>query len=127
MQRHCAGLRETRNLLLRAEELSIPLENMISPEHVRRICWNSPTGSVDQALSELGARPWQREIATPILELALLEKEPLEIAQKNLNANPNNQILLQKFIKSSQQSIRELNDEYKDMWTDPGIKVQLED
>jgi len=27
--------------------------------------------------------------------------EPLEIAQKNLNANPNNQILLQKFIMSS--------------------------
>jgi ribonuclease D len=54
---------------------------MISPEHVRRICWNSPTGSVDQALTELGARPWQREIAAPVLERALLEKEPLEIAQ----------------------------------------------
>jgi hypothetical protein len=26
---------------------------------------------------------WQREIATPILELALLEKEPLEIAQSD--------------------------------------------
>jgi ribonuclease D len=69
------------NLLLRAQELSVPLENMISPEHVRRICWNRPVGSVDQALTELGARPWQREIATPILELALLEEEPLEIAQ----------------------------------------------
>ncbi len=56
---------------------------MISPEHVRRICWNSPTGSVEQALAELGARLWQREIATPILELALLEKEPLEIAQSD--------------------------------------------
>jgi ribonuclease D len=69
------------NLLLRAQELSVPLENMISPEHVRRICWNRPVGSVDQALKELGARPWQREIATPVLELALLEQEPLEIAQ----------------------------------------------
>jgi ribonuclease D len=69
------------NLLLRAEELSLPLENMISPEHVRRICWNRPVGSVDQALTDLGARPWQREIAAPILELALLEEEPLEIPQ----------------------------------------------
>jgi ribonuclease D len=69
------------NLLLRAEELSLPLENMISPEHVRRICWNRPVGSVDQALTDLGARPWQREIAVPILELALLEEEPLEIPQ----------------------------------------------
>jgi ribonuclease D len=54
---------------------------MISPEHVRRICWSSPVGNVDQALTELGARPWQREIATQILESALLEKEPLEIPQ----------------------------------------------
>jgi ribonuclease D len=54
---------------------------MISPEHVRRICWNRPVGSVDQALTDLGARPWQREIAVPILELALLEEEPLEIPQ----------------------------------------------
>jgi ribonuclease D len=81
--RYAALTHARHNLLLRAEELSIPLENMISPEHVRRICWNSPTGSVDQALAELGARPWQREIATPILELALLEKEPLEIAQSD--------------------------------------------
>jgi ribonuclease D len=36
---------------------------------------------VDQALTELGARPWQREIATQILESALLEKEPLELPQ----------------------------------------------
>jgi ribonuclease D len=30
------------------------------------------------ALSELGARAWQSEIAAPILEAALLEREPLE-------------------------------------------------
>jgi ribonuclease D len=81
--RYAALTHARHNLSLRAEELSIPLENMISPEHVRRICWNSPTGSVEQALAELGARLWQREIATPILELALLEKEPLEIAQSD--------------------------------------------
>lgn len=54
---------------------------MISPEHVRRICWSRPVGIVDQALTDLGARPWQRELAAPILELALLEQEPLEIPQ----------------------------------------------
>ncbi len=51
---------------------------MISPEHVRRICWSDPTGKVGSALAELGARPWQIEIAAPILESALLEREPLE-------------------------------------------------
>jgi ribonuclease D len=79
--RYAALTHARHNLSLRAEELSIPLENMISPEHVRRICWSSPVGNVDQALTELGARPWQREIATQILESALLEKEPLELPQ----------------------------------------------
>ena len=75
--RYAALTHARHNLLLRAEELSIPLENMISPEHVRRICWNDPSGKVGSALAGLGARPWQIEIATPILESALLEREPL--------------------------------------------------
>lgn len=79
--RYAALTHARHNLSLRAKELSIPLENMISPEHVRRICWSSPVGHVDQALVELGARPWQREIAAPILESALLEKEPLEAVE----------------------------------------------
>ena len=76
--RYAALTHARHHLSLRAEELSVPLENMISPEHVRRICWNDPKGQVDQALTELGARPWQREIAASILEAALLEREPLE-------------------------------------------------
>lgn len=76
--RYAALTHARHHLSLRAEELSVPLENMISPEHVRRICWNDPKGEVDQALTELGARPWQREIAASILEAALLEREPLE-------------------------------------------------
>ena len=76
--RYAALTHARHNLLIRAQELSVPLENMISPEHVRRICWNNPSGAVDGALADLGARPWQREIASPILEAALLEREPLE-------------------------------------------------
>ena len=69
------------NLQVRAEELSIPLEKMISPELVRRICWPPPQESVLYALVALGARRWQAEIAAPILEQALTEREPLEIAE----------------------------------------------
>lgn len=70
------------NLQLRADELSIPLENMISPELVRRICWQPPLDTgVAAALIAMGARNWQSEIAAPILEAALLEKEALEIAE----------------------------------------------
>lgn len=66
---------------LRATELNIPLENLISPEAVRRICWNKPLGEVSPALAALGVRPWQIEIAAPLLEAALLEVEPLEILE----------------------------------------------
>ena len=66
---------------LRATELNIPLENLISPEAVRRICWNKPLGEVSTALAALGVRQWQIEIAAPLLEAALLEVEPLEIAE----------------------------------------------
>jgi ribonuclease D len=47
-----------------AEENQIPVENLITPEHVRRVCWKPPVGAtstlsvslVQSALSELGAR-----------------------------------------------------------------------
>jgi ribonuclease D len=74
------------NLQLRAEELSIPLENMISPELVRRICWQPPQSSVHEALIALGARRWQAEIASPILEQALTEREPLELPEPAIEA-----------------------------------------
>ena len=61
----------------KSAELAIPLENMITPEYVRRVCWMSPKGAVAQALATLGARTWQIEITAPILEAALLETEPL--------------------------------------------------
>ena len=64
-------------LLAKADELSIPLENMITPEYIRRICWNAPKGEVAHALATLGARSWQIEIAASILESALLETIPL--------------------------------------------------
>jgi ribonuclease D len=61
-----------------ANELVIPFENLITPEYVRRICWNSPKGKVEGALEELGARQWQIAVVAPILEAALLEVEALE-------------------------------------------------
>ena len=70
------------NLAAKAEELSIPLENLISPELVRRICWSPPlNSSVQEALQALGARRWQAEIAAPVLEAALLETVALELPE----------------------------------------------
>ena len=80
--RYAALTHAKENLLVRSQELALPLENLISPEYVRRICWSNPAGSVDAALSTLGARRWQIEIATPILEAALLETEPLVVQEQ---------------------------------------------
>ena len=70
-----------------AHELSIPAENLISPEVIRRICWAPPAGStttqntaaVAQSMAVLGARSWQVEIVAAPVAMALLEREPREI------------------------------------------------
>ncbi|WP_281964173.1 ribonuclease D [Serinicoccus marinus] len=84
-----------------SERLEIPVENLMTPDVVRRILWKPPaemgeesgdgdtSGSgygsrhgdgdaadaVDRAAAELGARPWQRQLVVPIL-LAALEAHP---------------------------------------------------
>ncbi|MDX3639707.1 HRDC domain-containing protein [Streptomyces sp. MB09-02B] len=54
-----------------AEQLAMPQENLITPDTVRRLCWEPP-GSLDAegvsaALAGYGARPWQVELVTPVL------------------------------------------------------------
>jgi len=70
-----------------AEENQMPVENLIAPEHVRRVCWKPPVGAtstlsvseVESALSELGARQWQIDLVAPSLAAALLEREPIPV------------------------------------------------
>ena len=57
-----------------AEELSLPVENLIAPDSVRRVMWQPPS-DVPGALTELGARPWQVELAAPLLTSASAEGE----------------------------------------------------
>ncbi|QLJ04296.1 ribonuclease D [Streptomyces sp. NEAU-sy36] len=60
-----------------AERLSMPQENLVSPDTVRRLCWQPPgvidAGTVSAALAGYGARPWQVELVTPVLVAALAE------------------------------------------------------
>ena len=67
---------------LRAQELNMPAENLITPEFVRRICWDQTQAKLDvveEKLKKLGARPWQIEQVAPVLVGALTETEPLII------------------------------------------------
>lgn len=67
---------------LKAAELEIPVENLLSPELIRQIAWRRPAeADIAPLLRELGARPWQIEIAQPILAKALEEREALELPE----------------------------------------------
>ncbi len=62
-----------------AQQVSVPVENLLSPEIVRRLCWDwQPAGesahtasAVDAFLRESTARQWQRQLTVPALTRAL--------------------------------------------------------
>jgi ribonuclease D len=58
-----------------AEELNLPQENLITPDTVRRVCWEPPAeptvAAVAEALAGHGARAWQIEQVAPLLATAL--------------------------------------------------------
>lgn len=58
-----------------AERLKMPQENLITPDTVRRVCWEPPKkltpDTVEDALAGYGARRWQIEQVAPILLRAL--------------------------------------------------------
>ena len=67
---------------LKAEELELPVENLLTPEHLRQICWLLPEpAAVAGVLAQMGARPWQVELAAPILIAALSQSEALELPE----------------------------------------------
>jgi ribonuclease D len=63
-----------------AEEINMPQENLITPDTVRRVCWEPPKPAtaekVAQTLASHGARPWQIELVTPLLVHALTATAP---------------------------------------------------
>jgi ribonuclease D len=54
-----------------SEEWSIPAENLLQPDLLRRVCWSPPVdGDVAGALRAGGAREWQVQLVAPILDEA---------------------------------------------------------
>ncbi|MFZ3452461.1 HRDC domain-containing protein [Arthrobacter sp. 7Tela_A1] len=68
-------------LAAQAERLNLPVENLLTPDHLRRIAWRPPTpidlDSVSEALRSLGAREWQIRESAAILTVAFLDPDPL--------------------------------------------------
>ncbi|MGB3483967.1 MAG: ribonuclease D [Mycobacterium sp.] len=61
-----------------SERVTVPTENLLSPELVRRLCWewrdstdrNNIADVIEAFLLDGGARQWQRELTTPVLAAA---------------------------------------------------------
>ena len=60
-----------------ADYLSMPLENLLTPEFLRRVSWNPPaaldSASIGEALVTLGARPWQVAATAQVISDAFVE------------------------------------------------------
>ena len=59
-----------------AQQVSVPPENLLAPEIVRRLCWdwvatNDTAAAVEAFLGTTAARRWQRELTAPVLTAAL--------------------------------------------------------
>jgi ribonuclease D len=55
-----------------SEQVGVPTENLVSPDLVRRLCWDWVHNTdVEAFLREGGARPWQCELVVPALTAAL--------------------------------------------------------
>ncbi|MDP2012842.1 MAG: ribonuclease D [Actinomycetota bacterium] len=63
--------RAREGLRLLSEECTIPVENLLTPELARRLCWDPPEplaiSSIQEQLRTMGARQWQIELTAPIL------------------------------------------------------------
>ena len=59
----------------------MPVENLLTPELARRICWNlggapASVELISTTLAEWGARSWQIEATAALLSAALSETQP---------------------------------------------------
>jgi ribonuclease D len=66
-----------------SEEHDVPAENLLTPDYLRRTLWAPPSSREPETLTEgvrtmlagYGARPWQIDLATPLLVEAILAAE----------------------------------------------------
>ena len=68
-----------------AEQLNMPVENLLTPDFLRRVIWSPPAtegprveAKVAQALRDLGAREWQISLTAPLLADAIEHPQELE-------------------------------------------------
>jgi ribonuclease D len=69
-----------------SERVGTPVENLVSPDAVRRVLWSPPDDSGDDALADAlaarGVRPWQIELTSPVLRAAMDAGIPGEVTHQ---------------------------------------------
>jgi ribonuclease D len=80
-----------------AEAHSIPVENLLTPDYLRRVLWTPPgtrdpealAAEVAGVLTGFGARQWQVDLTGPVLVSAILEADAApEVAPEVAPENP---------------------------------------
>lgn len=91
-----ARLTHARALLAElSAQLKIPVENLITPEFIRKVCWQEPPKNISDyqefiksELVKSGARSWQIEQVLSPMEIAIAQMEPLVIAEPDEGDSP---------------------------------------
>ena len=75
-----------------ADQLKLPLENLLTPDYLRRVAWRPPADidepSVAEELRKLGAREWQVGLVAPLITAAFLNPQPLPLKEPKEAAPP---------------------------------------
>lgn len=75
-------LNVVRPLMLElATELGMPIENVLTPDYLRRVMFE-PATDIEAQLRELGARPWQIEKVLPVISDGLIQAQTQIEAQE---------------------------------------------
>jgi ribonuclease D len=69
-----------------SQQLSVPAENLLTPDTVRRLCWDwqpveDAAAVIEAFLVDAGSRQWQRELTVPVLAAALTQPPPTQPAE----------------------------------------------
>ncbi len=77
-------------VVARAEELDLPVENLLTPDTLRTVSWEPPTPiateTVGAALAAHDARPWQVEETASIIAHAFVEAAQVPAAESNTDS-----------------------------------------
>ena len=79
-----------------SSEIEVPAENILTPDHLRRLLWTPPatrdpellTTTVDAQLAGYGARAWQRGLTVPLLVEAIIAADTVPAPEPAAASEP---------------------------------------